>query len=238
MLRPVSTLLFAVLGRIVGLQIQNDSLSVVLRNRCAEGFVHLVHLGFPSRGGERRLHSDVARAVAGVAVNLDVLEAVPRNEIHSRHRIRRNLVVRIRQKLDRRGLPQASEFRWRVVAFFEFGVNDARRHRQAAHHRKNPSDSIFHGGSPLSSHFPPRFPASRSDSTDTLLDSRPARRAACCLFHRSRAQPANNALATFRSTPPPTCERSTLHGPLRVLPPSSSFPHHLKLPPRLWRQNH
>jgi len=74
MLRPVSTLLFAVVGRIVGLQIQSDPLRVVLGNRCAEGFVHFLHLGFPSRGGERRLHGDVARAVAGVAVNLDILE--------------------------------------------------------------------------------------------------------------------------------------------------------------------
>jgi hypothetical protein len=37
MLRPVSTLLFAVLGRMVGLQIQNDSVRVVLRNPCSQG---------------------------------------------------------------------------------------------------------------------------------------------------------------------------------------------------------
>src|ERR1700730_12963834 len=148
MLRPVSTLLFAVLGRIVGSQVQNDLLRVLLRNPCAEGFVHLVHLGFPSRGGERRLHRDVARTVARVAVNLDVLESVSGNEIHSRHWIRGNLVGRIRLKLEGRGLTQASEFSWRVVALLQFGVNDARRQRQAAPYKKNSSDSIFHGGSP------------------------------------------------------------------------------------------
>src|ERR1700676_2470775 len=76
-LRHISTLLFAGLGRVVGLQILNNFLRLLLGNRCAEGLVHLVHLGFPGRGGKRWLHSDVARAVAGVAINLHVLQAMP-----------------------------------------------------------------------------------------------------------------------------------------------------------------
>src|SRR5260370_36852874 len=83
MLRPVSTLLFAVLGRIVGLQIQNDSLSVVLRNRCAEGFVHLVHLGFPSRGGGRAPPNSVAPGVGGGASKMGRPGGVPPKRIPS-----------------------------------------------------------------------------------------------------------------------------------------------------------
>src|SRR5258708_12058395 len=189
MLCLISTLLFAVLDRVVGLQVQNDLLRVVLRNPGAEGFVHLVHLGFPCRGREGRLHGDVARAVAGGAENLDILEAVPGGEIHHRNRVCRSLVVRIRQKLDWYRLPDDSEFRRRVVAFFQVGVNDARRNPQAAHHKKNRSDSAFHSDSPFSLHFPRRFPAARCDSRGTLLDSRPAPRPPCWFFHPTPPPP-------------------------------------------------
>src|SRR4030095_5783961 len=91
------TLRLAVLCRIVSLKVQNNFLCAVVGNRCAKGFVHLVYLGFPGRGREWWLHGDVARAVARIAVNLDLLLAIPRYEISGRHRVRRSLVVRIRR---------------------------------------------------------------------------------------------------------------------------------------------
>src|SRR5256885_12371953 len=49
------TTLFRSLDSIVGFEVQNDFPRAVLRNACAEGLVHLVHLGFPGRRGEWRL---------------------------------------------------------------------------------------------------------------------------------------------------------------------------------------
>jgi len=79
------TLRRAVLDRIMSLKVQNDFLSAVVGNRCAKSFVHLVYLGFPRRSGEWRLHGDVAGAVTGVAVNSDLLAAIPGGEICTGH---------------------------------------------------------------------------------------------------------------------------------------------------------
>src|SRR5256885_6770051 len=85
------TTLFRSLDSIVGFEVQNDFPRAVLRNACAEGLVHLVHLGFPGRRGEWRLHGDVTRAVTGVAVNPNFPEALSRGvdrkstRLNSRH---------------------------------------------------------------------------------------------------------------------------------------------------------
>ena len=57
--------------------------------------------------------------MAGVAVSLDLLAAIPGDEICTRHWVSRNLVVRVRRKFDERRLSQASEFCWTIVAFFQ-----------------------------------------------------------------------------------------------------------------------
>src|SRR5258708_7828799 len=132
-----SILLLAIFGPIVRLQVENDFPRVFIRDRCAEGFVHLVDLGFPGGGGQRRLHGDVPRAVAGVAIKWDFWEPIPGDAFQSGHRICRNLIVRSRQQLDGRSLRQASKFNWSVVAFLKVGENEPRRHHQAAHHEKN-----------------------------------------------------------------------------------------------------
>src|SRR5260370_30815621 len=102
MLLLISVLLFAVLGCVVGLQVRNDFPRVLLWNPRPKRFVHLIHLGFPRCGGKWRLHCDVARAVAGVAVKLKVRETVPRGGFRSRDPVRPNLVTLIRPKLGRK----------------------------------------------------------------------------------------------------------------------------------------
>src|SRR6202035_4534393 len=101
-------------GRVMGLQVLDDFLGVFLWNPRAVGLVHFVHFGFPGRGGKRRLHGDVARAVAGVAIDLNVLAAVAWGKFQSRHRVGWNLVFRIRRKGGRSGLPDAPKLVGRV----------------------------------------------------------------------------------------------------------------------------
>ena len=89
------SLLFARLRSVVGLQVRSDFSGRVFGNLCAVGFVHFVHLGFPSCSGQWGLHGDVAKAVARAAIDLDVLAAITDGEIESGHRIRRNLIDRV-----------------------------------------------------------------------------------------------------------------------------------------------
>src|SRR5258708_20365844 len=65
-----SILLLAIFGPIVRLQVENDFPRVFIRDRCAEGFVHLVDLGFPGGGGQRRLHGAFPLPLTPVPINL------------------------------------------------------------------------------------------------------------------------------------------------------------------------
>ena len=71
------TLGFAVLGRIVRLKIPDDFLRAVVGNSRTKSLLHLVYFGFPGRCRQWRLHCDVGRAVASVAVNPHLLAAIP-----------------------------------------------------------------------------------------------------------------------------------------------------------------
>src|SRR5580693_2350222 len=81
------TLRSAVLRRIVSFQVLNNLLGAVRRDLCAKGFVHFVYLGFPGCGRKWWLHHDVTRAVAGVAVNLNLLETLSVGKVYYRHRV-------------------------------------------------------------------------------------------------------------------------------------------------------
>ena len=76
----------------MGLQVRNNFPDGFFGNVCSVRFDHLVYFRFPIGGGQRRLHGDVARTVAGIAMDLDILAAITGGKIENRHRISRNLI--------------------------------------------------------------------------------------------------------------------------------------------------
>ena len=126
------------------MEVQYDFLGAVFGNSGTKGFIHLLDLGCPDCSRQRRLHGDVARAVARVAINLNLLKAIPAGQFRSRNGIGGHLVVRILHKFSGHRLEQASQLGRGVITFFKFRMNDASRHRQAERHKKNHSHPAFH----------------------------------------------------------------------------------------------
>src|ERR1700745_1557846 len=89
-------LFFAVLGSVVRLEIGDDFLRRVVRDRSPICFYHLVHFGGPSIGRQRRLHSDISGAVTRIAVGGNFLLAVAGSEHRRVERIGGYFVGRAR----------------------------------------------------------------------------------------------------------------------------------------------
>jgi hypothetical protein len=89
-------LFFAVLGSVVRLEIVDDFLCRIIRNRSPIRFYHLVHFGSPGIGRQRRLHSDIPGAVTRIAVGRNFLLAVVSSEHRRVERICRYVVGRAR----------------------------------------------------------------------------------------------------------------------------------------------
>jgi hypothetical protein len=85
-------LFFAVLGSVMRLEIVDDFLCRIIRNRSPIRFYHLVHFVGPSIGRQRRLHSDIPGAVTRIAVGRNFLLAVVGSEHRRVERICRYVV--------------------------------------------------------------------------------------------------------------------------------------------------
>ena len=106
------------------LQVRDDFAGFFVGDVGAEGFVHFIDLGFPGRGGQRRLHRDVSGRVASVAVDANLLKAVAWREVESWNWVGRNCKVCVRFEVLRSGLLKTAELRRRVFAFLQIGESE------------------------------------------------------------------------------------------------------------------
>ena len=95
------------------------------RDLCAVNFSHLVYFRLPRGGWKRRLHGDVTRSVARVAVGFHILPARPRHKVRFIKREGANCILCTRMIFHRSRLRHAAQSFGAVIADFQISVNRA-----------------------------------------------------------------------------------------------------------------
>src|ERR1700730_7673152 len=116
------TLVLPCFRGVARLEILNDLLHCIVGYRCAVGFYHLIHFVGPSAPGQRRLHRDVTRAMADIAVNLYLLSSITRRKHRGIDGVFSGVVDSIGGTNTRKYLANAPLHRRRVISGLEFSV--------------------------------------------------------------------------------------------------------------------
>jgi hypothetical protein len=184
------------------LQVPDDFLCRVIRNRSPIGFDHLVYFRRPCIGRQRRLHGDIPGAVTCIAVGRNFLLPITGSQLGPIQRVRGYFVGCTHASGARHRLTNTSRNLRSIKSGIEPRINGGTGEK-----RTDCGDQReFSKRSHLATVIPwPRrlFLAARSDSTDIRPDSTPPRPSGCGPLHLSLERPQHAFPASGESMTAP-----------------------------------